>query len=254
MWKHKFEVKKDRWVHVPTKEMSIFGKKLNKILRNKWKSPDYFYHLKNGGHVSSARIHIENEYFSLVDISNFFESTSQSRVTRELKTIIPYEKARLIAKASTVRLPNRKEKKFSIPYGYPQSPILASLCLNNSFAGRTLDLIIKRGDVLVSVYMDDIIFSSNNLNSITESFDLFCIALEKSKYKINKNKTQRPSKQLVVFNLELSHHHLRVAPERMVQFIQAYAQSENEHECEGIAAYVRSVNSNQALLHFPRKD
>jgi len=251
MWKHKFEVKKNRWVHVPTKEMSLFGKKLNKIIHSKWKAPIYYYHLRNGGHVASARVHIENEYFSLIDISNFFESTSQSRVTRELKKIIPYEKARRIAKLSTVRVPNLKEKKFSIPYGFPQSPILASLCLRNSYAGSVLDSIVKAGIVEVSVYMDDIIFSSKDWVAINEAFDFFGSALERSKYKLNDEKTQRPSKHLVAFNLELSYGNIKVTPKRLVQFIQAYAQSENEYEREGIAAYVHSVNPCQAKLHFP---
>jgi len=252
MWKHKFEVKKDRWVHVPTKEMSLFGKKLNKVIRSKWKAPVNYYHLRDGGHVASARVHIESEYFSLIDISNFFESTSQSRVTRELKKIIPYEKARLIAKLSTVRVPNSKDKKFSIPYGYPQSPVLASLCLNNSYAGRLLDTLSKSGIIKISVYMDDIIFSSKDLDALNEAFDEFSKALERSKYKINNDKTQRPAKKIVVFNLELSHDLLKVAPKRLVQFIQVYAQSQNEYEREGIAAYIHAVNPHQALLHFPK--
>ncbi|WP_162475321.1 reverse transcriptase domain-containing protein [Candidatus Erwinia dacicola] len=251
MWKHKFEVKKNRWVHVPTKEMSLFGKKLHQIIRKKWKAPNYYYHLRNGGHVTAAKIHLGNDYFSLIDISNFFESTSQSRVTRELKTIIPYEQAREIAKISTVRVPNSKEKKFSIPYGYPQSPILASLCLHNSYAGGILDAINKSGDVIVSVYMDDIIFSSKTLEAINQAFDLFSNALVKSRYKVNTAKTQRPSKLLSVFNLELSSNYLKVSSVRMVQFIKAYIESDNHFEQEGIAAYVHSVNPDQANRHFP---
>lgn len=251
MWLHKFEIKKNRWVHVPSKEMTLFGKKLHKVIRNKWVSPHYYYHLRNGGHVSSALMHIENEYFSLVDISNFFESTSQSRVTRELKPFFLYEKARKIAKISTVRIPNAKDKKFSVPYGFPQSPILASLCLHKSFAGSVLDSISKSEKVLVSVYMDDIIFSSNDLTDINNAFNLFCDALKKSRYKVNEVKTQAPSKKIAVFNLELMHNHLKVSSERMVQFVKAYAESQNEYEREGIASYVRSVNPFQANRHFP---
>lgn len=128
---------------------------------------------------------------------------------------------------------------------------MASLCLNNSYAGSVLDSIGKSGIVHVSVYMDDIIFSSKDLAAINEAFDLFCSALERSKYKLNNDKTQRPSKQLLVFNLELSHDLIKVTSKRLVQFIQAYAQSENEFEREGIATYVHSVNPCQAKLHFP---
>lgn len=57
--------------------------------------------------------------------------------------------------------------------------------------------------------------------------------------------------QLAVFNLELSNHHINIAPARMIEFIKAYAKSDTEFEKEGIAAYVRSVNAKQADRHFP---
>ncbi|WP_145954126.1 hypothetical protein [Kosakonia radicincitans] len=138
MWKHKFEIKKDRWVYVPSDEMYRYGKRLHRFIIGKWRAPLYYYHMRDGGHLAAARIHFKSEYFALVDIRNFFESTSQSRVTRELKTIFPYEDARKIAKISTVRIPKSEDKKFSLPYGFPQSPILATLCLHNSYAGQVI--------------------------------------------------------------------------------------------------------------------
>jgi hypothetical protein len=253
MWKHKFEIKKDRWVYVPSKEMIHFGRYLHKFLRRKWKSPLYYYHMRDGGHVAAAKLHVSNKYFSLIDIRNFFDSTSQSRVTRELKTIIPYEDARKVAKISTVRTPYGKEKKFAVPYGFPQSPILATLCLHNSYAGGVINRINKSGLVRVSVYMDDIILSGENAEIVQNEFNELCEALKKSRYEVNELKTQPVSEKISVFNLELSHDQLKVASKRMVQFIQAYAQSENEYERQGIAAYVYNVNPRQALLHFPRK-
>jgi len=250
-WKHKFEIKKDRWVHVPSKDMVIFGKKLHKFIRRKWNPPFYYYHLRNGGHVIAAKNHKHNDFFSAIDISNFFESTSQSRVTRELKTILPYNQAREVAKISTVRVPGSKDKKFSIPYGYPQSPILASFCLRNSYVGNVLDSINKGGLILVSVYMDDIVLSSKDLNVLNDAFNLICNALKKSHYQINIDKTQPPSEKIRVFNLELSHDQIKVCSDRLIQFIQAYAKTQNEFERKGIAAYIRSVNPQQANLHFP---
>lgn len=252
-WKHKFELKQGQWVYVPTSEMSRYGKRLHKFIVGKWKAPLYYYHMRDGGHVAAARMHLKNEYFALIDIRHFFESTSQSRVTRELKTIFPYEEARKIAKISTVRVPNTNKKKFSIPYGFPQSPILATLCLHHSYAGRVLEGLYKSGRMRVSVYMDDIILSSSDAKALTNGFNALCEALKKSRYEVNDVKTQQPSKAITVFNLELSHKHLRVTAKRLVEFLQAYAQSEDEHEREGIAAYVSSVNPSQANRHFPKK-
>ncbi|WP_421507222.1 reverse transcriptase domain-containing protein [Erwinia rhapontici] len=253
MWKHKFEIKKDRWVHVPTTEIAEFGKKLHKFILKKWKAPLYYYHLRDGGHVMAARSHLMNEYFSLIDISNFFESTSQSRVTRELKKILPYINAREISKLSTVRVTSAKCKKFSLPYGFPQSPVLASLCLFNSYAGTLLHSLSKEGSIQVSIYMDDIILSGRELGALETSFELVCNALVKSRYEINQAKTQRPSRKIIAFNLELSHRHLKVTSVRLVAFLQAYAQSKNEFEKTGIATYVHSVSPEQARLHFPKK-
>ncbi|WP_336293409.1 reverse transcriptase domain-containing protein [Cronobacter dublinensis] len=253
MWKSKFEIKKDRWVFIPSDEMSRYGKGLHKLLLSRWRVPLYYYHMRDGGHVAAARVHLKNDYFSLIDISNFFESTSQSRVTRELKTLLPYEEARRIAKISTVRVPKKQEKKFAVPYGYPQSPILATLCLRNSHAGHILDRIYKSGVVSVSVYMDDIIVSGKDLNVVYEKFKELCKALEKSRYHLNNVKTQPPSKNIVAFNLEISHKAIKVTSKRLVQFLQVFTQSKNKHEREGIAMYVHSVNPEQAKCHFPKK-
>ncbi|WP_380184633.1 reverse transcriptase domain-containing protein [Kalamiella sp. sgz302252] len=253
MWKHKYEVKKNRWVHVPTKEIYLFGKKLHKIIRRKWDAPGYYYHLREGGHVAAASIHMKNDFFSLIDIGNFFQSTSQSRVTRELKTLIPYVKAREAAKYSTVRIPNTSVKKFSLPYGFPQSPILSSLCLYNSYAGKVINDISENGDVLVSVYMDDIIISGKDFYLVSKAHEDIATALKKSRYDINVEKTQQVADRVIVFNLELAQNQLKVTPKRLVQFIQAYAKTENENEKKGIATYIHTVNPNQARLHFPKK-
>lgn len=253
VWKHKFLLKENKWVHIPSDEMINYGSVLRRFIKKKWIFPLYYYHLRNGGHIAAAKLHKENYFFSLIDIKNFFESTSQSRVTRELKKIMPYDKARQIAKLSTVRLPNAVTHKFAVPYGYPQSPILATLCLHNSYAGILLDSFYKSGHVTVSVYMDDIILSSNDLTSLNQHFDLLCDALRKSRYDISPLKTQAPATKILVFNLELGYQHLKVKSERMIQFIQAFAKSENEHERRSIAKYVNTVNPLQSHRHFPKK-
>ena len=101
--------------------------------------------------------------------------------------------------------------------------------------------------------MDNIILSGEDVGIVQNKFNELCEALKKSRYEVNELKTQPVSEKISVFNLELSHGLLKVASKRMVQFIQAYAQSENEYERQGIAAYVYNVNPRQALLHFPKK-
>ncbi|EBG3967189.1 reverse transcriptase [Salmonella enterica] len=251
-WKHKFLLKEKKWVHIPSEEMIKYGSSLHEYLRRNWRFPLYYYHLRNGGHVAAAKLHKSNDFFCLIDIKCFFESTSQSRVTRELKKVIPYDKARHIAKLSTVRLPNAARHKFAVPYGYPQSPVLATLCLQNSYAGAVIDSFYRSGIVTVSVYMDDIILSSKDLATLNQHFEILCEALRKSRYEINIVKTQKPATKISVFNLELGHRHLKVESGRMVLFIQAFAKSRNKHEKKSIAKYVHTVNPDQAKRHFPK--
>ncbi|MGK6519300.1 reverse transcriptase domain-containing protein [Enterobacter hormaechei] len=252
MWEHKFELKKDRWVYVPTREIAKLGKKIHQYLRFKWNAPLYFYHLRDGGHVAAAKMHSKSDFFALVDIKNFFNCTTQSRVTRELKKFIPYAEARRLAKLSTVKIANFQPIKRAVPYGFPQSPILASLCLNNSHAGSVINRIIKSGHVRISVYMDDIILSGNDITILKKEFENILTALVKSKYEINEKKKRYPAPEIEVFNILLSKNSVKIAPERMVAFIQAYAKSESEDERGGIARYVYSVNEQQARLHFPK--
>lgn len=252
MWEHKFELKKDRWVYVPTPEVAKLGKKIHQYLRFKWNVPLYFYHFRDGGHVAATKLHTRSKFFALIDIKNFFNCTTQSRVTRELKKFIPYADARKLAKLSTVKIPNIQTIKRAVPYGFPQSPILASLCLNNSHAGGVINRIIKAGYVRISVYMDDIILSGDNINILNQELEKILTALVKSKYEINEKKKKLPAPEVKVFNILLSQNSVKIAPERMVAFIQAYAKSESEDERGGIARYVYSVNEQQARRHFPK--
>jgi len=252
MWEHKFELKKNRWVYVPTREVAKLGKKIHQYLRFKWNAPLYFYHLRHGGHVVAAKMHSKSKFFALIDIKDFFSCTTQSRVTRELKKFIPYAEARKLAKLSTVKIPNIHPVKRVVPYGFPQSPILASLCLNNSHAGGVINSIIKAGHVRISVYMDDIILSGNDAIILNQEFEKVVAALVKSKYEINEKKKRLPAPEIEVFNILLSHNSVKIAPERMVAFIQTYAKSESEDERGGIARYVYSVNEQQARRHFPK--
>lgn len=247
-WLHKFEIKEGRWVYIPTQKTLEIGQKIHFYIKQKWNYPLYMYHLRNGGHVAAAKYHINKQYFCLIDISDFFGSTSQSRVTRELGKLIPYTKARQIAKLSTVRSPYNNELKHVVPYGYPQSPILASLAFHQSFCGKLINTISKSGHISVSIYMDDILLASDDLIQLETAFNSVKDALAKSGYSVNERKTQSPSTMVKVFNLELSRRSLRVSSKRIFEFLQAYVSSKNSAERKGIASYVGSINKSQAKL------
>lgn len=162
-WNSKFQIKEDTWVFVPTKETIANGLKVKKLIEDIWPIPNHYYHLRRGGHIQALMKHLKNRYFIHLDIQNFFGQINRSRITRSLKEHIPYNRAREIAIESTVRLPDSPTIKYILPFGFVQSPIIASMCLKKSALGRHLSRLESQKDFIVSVYMDDILVSSNNL-------------------------------------------------------------------------------------------
>ncbi len=60
-WEDKFEIKPGVWVYVPSVEARKVGGKILQAVRNKWIPPLYFYHLRTGGHLKAARLHLIND-------------------------------------------------------------------------------------------------------------------------------------------------------------------------------------------------
>lgn len=247
-WSNRFEVKPDRWVYNPTFESRIVGKQIIKLLNKSWRKPSYYYHLCNGGHVEAINIHLEHRYFATVDISDFFGSISRSRITRSLKPVVGYENARKISKLSTVKTSNNYLHSHHLPYGFNQSPILASICLFDSTLGKYLDKLSKSEEIRVSVYMDDIVISAQNDDCLTKAFDEILVAAEKSRFMLSKEKTKPVALQTEAFNIVVTHGSMKVEYERFVKFQHAYAASDSDAQRHGIGSYVGSVNKTQAKL------
>ncbi|OEE76861.1 reverse transcriptase domain-containing protein [Vibrio genomosp. F6] len=247
-WSNRFEIKPGRWVYNPTKESRLIGQKIIKLLNKSWKKPPYYYHLRCGGHVEALAIHLENQFFATVDISDFFGHISRSRITRALKPIVGYEVARKIAKLSTIKTTENYTHSHHLPYGFNQSPILASICLFNSTLGKYLETAANDENITVSVYMDDIVISSQNEELLTQTFDQIFFTAKKSKFVINENKTKPVAKQTEAFNIVITHGDMKIEYDRLVKFQHAYSGSNSEHQRHGIGSYVGSVNKAQAKL------
>lgn len=247
-WLNRFEIKAGRWVYNPTLESRQAGRQILKILNESWKKPDYYYHLRTGGHVEALNIHLENQFFATIDISDFFGYISRTRITRALKSLVSYKTARKIAKLSTIKAIETYPHSHHLPYGFVQSPLLASICLFDSTLGKLLDLIHKSNSTTISVYMDDIVISSNDEDSLSQLFDEIFIAADKSKFILNSDKTKPVSQKTEAFNIVLSHGNMTIEYERFVKFQQAYALSKSKPQKRGIGSYVGSVNKQQAKL------
>lgn len=243
LWEHRYERKPGRWVFVPTEECKTRGEEIRGEVVKRWKRPPFYYHLQSGGHVAALQCHVKHKYFACLDIEDFFGSVSQTRVTRCLVPWFGFEEARNMARESTVRHPSDKNVTM-LPYGFTQSPILASLALAKSAVGNKLIALAK--EMAVSVYMDDIILSSDSESQVADARAALEHLAPPSRFKFNADKCQGPSTKVTVFNVKLEQGLLSISDERFDLFATALGDSPSEYVREGILSYVRSVNVTQA--------
>lgn len=247
-WTHKFEVKPGRWVVVPSAKERLFGEALLIRLQKLWQPPSYFFHLNPGGHVAALKSHLEHAYFGCLDIEDFFGSINRSRLIRVLKPKMGYTKALEVANRSLVKLKKNEESYYCLPFGFIQSAYLASMCLEQSRLGGVLSACSTSHTVRVSVYMDDIIVSSDNLQALQESMDAILGAAKRSRFAMSEGKTQLPGEKITAFNVTLSSGHLELTPERLREFQIALSEAESEDQVNGILNYVHSINPSQVSL------
>ena len=250
-WIDKFEIKPGSWVFVPSPQAKEQGKQIKAALESQWSPPDYYFHLRDGGHVAALRTHIENNRFIHLDIKNFFGAINRSRVTRALKTHFAYQQARNMAIQSTVRVPNTEPKEYMLPFGFVQSPLIASRCLSISHLAKYLDQLYNNTDIQVSVYMDDIIISAKSDKFLESVLSTIKDKAEKSGFPLNADKEEGPANSVTAFNIELSHNNLLIEDKRLKEFIVAYWKSQSEHQIFGILGYIDSVNEEQAMKVGP---
>lgn len=247
LWSNKFEIKSGYWVFEPSEECRVIGGDLKNKIFGKWQPPDYYFHFQDGGHVAAAKSHFGNVFFLKIDISKFFCSINRSRITRNLKEFFGYADARDYAVKSTVRDPNNKNK-FFLPYGYVQSLCLASLALSKSQLGVELNKIRRSNGCAISVYVDDIIISSKNIDLLYGIKDVVIESARKSKFFINENKTEGPSTLITAFNLDISYNSVKINQTRFYELLDNHRDSDLIAQKEGIEGYVRSVDLNQYQL------
>lgn len=242
-WRHKYELKTDVWVFEPTEETILIGNKIKNAVQNAWVIPNNYYHFNLGGHVAALNLHKSDKIFVHLDIKKFFNSINKSRITRSLKTLFDYSTSRKYALQSTVKHPKKLPTTYILPYGFVQSPILASLCLRQSALGIKINNISKFSLVRISVYMDDIIISGNDENLLLNVVSELKYAAAKSNFKLHKE--EGPSLNITAFNINLSFNSTFITHDRYKELWCDYNKTTNNNVKHGIATYVSTVNSNQ---------
>lgn len=227
---------KGRAVFVPSADGRDIGERVKSLIENRWPFDDSFFHFLPGGHVRALHIHREQRFFSRIDLQNFFYSVGRNRVKNALKEA-GIKKAEYFAKWSTVKNPYAPPS-YSIPYGFVQSPILASLALLKSEVGIRLHRLPL--GILKSVYMDDIVLSSDDLSELTAAYEVVKESIRMAGFQINEEKATPPSDSIVAFNCRLKLGLTEVTEDRIAEFHEVSRSPESitsfDNYCGSVAA------------------
>lgn len=242
---HKFVLPNGRQVFVPSASGRQAGSLVHADVLRRWPVPHYFYHLRSGGHLAALKAHLHNRCFTTLDISGFFDSVTRSKIYRALRSIgIDYRKAWDIARESTVEKTTRRSD-FSLPYGFIQSPVLASLALDRSALGREMKVLARSNHTRLSCYVDDVVLSGVEEDAVESGRLALIEAAGRSNFIINAIKSQRPGPEITVFKIVLSNGEMALTDDRMLAFESDLMQA-TPSAAAAIFGYVRSVNRSQA--------
>jgi hypothetical protein len=178
----------------------------------------------------------------------FFDHVTRTKVCRALEAIgFARSAAFKLAGESTIR----QGEKHTLARGFRQSSLLATLVLEKSLFGSALRG--NRFESRITVYSDDIIFSSNDSESLADEHSHAIELLRRSNFPINPTKTQTAGTEVDIFNLRMSHRTLRFTDERMWKFLEQaglFVKAEDaEHNLDLyeklFGDYIRSINPDQ---------
>jgi Reverse transcriptase (RNA-dependent DNA polymerase) len=225
---------KGKPVFVPTSIGRRIGYEVKAEVEANYDFDPIYFHLRRGGHVAAMHHHRDHLFFARIDISRFFYSVSRRRVQSVLDRI-GIANARFYAKWSTVANPYG-DPPYALPYGFVQSPILASLVVATSQVGD--HLIELAGTVGIGVYMDDISLSSNDEGELTKAYQSILATLESDGFQVGADKLRAPAGVIDIFNCNLTHGQTSVRDERIKQF---YASGPDQASEDAFIAYCASV-------------
>jgi hypothetical protein len=131
---------------------------------------------------------------------------------------------------STASIQTPSGQVFALPFGFPQSTILASLCLSKSRLRKTLEKINSMPNMRVSVYVDDIIISCNELEASLAHFAEVKKAACSSAFTLNTAKLEGPAQVINAFNIALTSTSLHIQDWRLQELKKLYDSSDSGNQ------------------------
>lgn len=201
--------KDNRLVENPNPKLKMVQRRILQLLqRENNLIPNYIMNRKGSSWIENGTFHKESKYFYIIDLSKFFPSIVRIKVfyyfRHYQKTSI--DVANTLANILTINIDDIKMKSSvkewydevnttrkhciplsHLPTGSPTSPILSYL--TNIAMFNELNTISKNINLKMSIYVDDITFSSSSPIS-KSTRDKINNVINKNRYTINKNKTK----------------------------------------------------------------
>jgi hypothetical protein len=131
-------------------------------------------------------------------------------------------------------------RRFSIPFGFVQSPILASVVLSKSALGKAIRD-CKDSGINVTVYVDDISLSANDEQLLRDAIAQLDHAAGVSGFAYNPAKPQAPPPSATSFNIEFGSGQMKIVPDRLAGF-EVALRTASEPKAAGILGYIASVS------------
>lgn len=237
-YEYKTLSQKGKRIFVPTEDCRKIGGHILKEIKDRHAFPSIFCHMHRGGHIKALHVHIGSSFFLQFDIKNFFYSISRDRVFRAMRALgIPDSDN--LSRWSTVRNPDTGPK-YCLPYGFVQSPALATIALERSPLGFFLASTEVSGYCRVSIFMDDVIISSSSEIKLTAAANELPSILKKSSFEVKDGLNLSVKTHVNPFNCTLSSGKSAVLADRVAEF---YKSSPSADGIRAFAAYVSKVES-----------
>lgn len=171
-------------------------KKFHKMIAKELNNIPYLHStIKHKSFATNAHKHIGEKFTLTIDLKNFFTCISREILAKNLKTLLKIDSDIAMYYSNLLTSPSDKPPynngQHNLGQGLPSSPILAFLCNYTLF--EYINDLAKLHNTLMTIYVDDITFSSNlpiSQDFIDKLFGLFKqngMKINKSKIHLSKN-------------------------------------------------------------------